>query len=131
MASSSSSSAALTLIISDDKPTSDTSDSRPSPTSSVLPATDISSSSGTATKKLTKILSTQSSFERHHPVHPIAKRFSIDADPSSIILSTPTTDFSNHQAQQQSTSDTEETPSIHTSSPSIYGKETSPAQSPS
>ncbi|CAF0729710.1 unnamed protein product [Didymodactylos carnosus] len=39
-------------------------------------------------KKLTKILSTQTSFEKH-PQHPISKRFSIDADPSSIILNQP------------------------------------------
>ncbi|CAF0929052.1 unnamed protein product [Rotaria sordida] len=131
---SSSSSAAPKLIIPDDKPASDASGSRPSPTSSVPPATDISSSSGTATKKLTKILSTQSSFERHHPVHPIAKRFSIDADPSSIILNTPVTDCSNNhvaQQQQQPTPDAEEISSTHTSSPNIYGKETSPARSPS
>ncbi|CAF1111364.1 unnamed protein product [Rotaria sp. Silwood1] len=129
--SSSSSSTAPTLIIPDDKSTSDTSDSRTSPTASVPPTTAISSSSATATKKLTKILSTQSSVDRHHPVHPIAKRFSIDADPSSIILSTPIADFSNHVAHQLSTPDAEETPSIHTSSPSIFGKETSPARSPS
>ncbi|CAF2607357.1 unnamed protein product [Rotaria sp. Silwood2] len=128
--SSSSSSTTPTLIIPEDKPTSDTNDSRLSPTVSVPPATAISSSSGTATKKLTKILSTQSSFDRHHPVHPIAKRFSIDADPSSIILSTHIADFSNHLAQQLSTPDAEETP-IHTSSPTIFGKDTSPARSPS
>lgn len=129
--SSSSSSAAPTLIILEDKLTIDASDSQPSLIDSTPPACDMSSSSGTATKKLTKILSTQSSFERHHPVHPIAKRFSIDADPSSIILNTPVPDFSNHLSQQISTSDAEEISSVHTSSPSIFGKETSPARSPS
>ncbi|CAM2696267.1 unnamed protein product [Rotaria socialis] len=131
MASSSSSSAAPTLIFPEEKLTSDTNHSDPSPTDSVFSSTDNSSASDTTTKKLTKILSTQSSFDRHHPVHPIAKRFSIDADPSSIILNTPVTDFSNHLSQQLSASDPDETSSIRTSSPSIFGKETSPVRSPS
>ncbi|CAF0927923.1 unnamed protein product [Didymodactylos carnosus] len=47
-------------------------------------------------KKLTKILSTQTSFERH-PQYPISKRFSIDADPSCVILNQQSSsDTSNH-----------------------------------
>jgi hypothetical protein len=129
--SSSSSSAAPKLIISDDKPTSNTSDHRPSPTASVPPTVNIPCTSGTATKKLTKILSTQSSFDRHHPPHPVAKRFSIDADPSSIILNTPVTDLSNNPSQQPSTPDAEETPSFHNASTTGMGKDPSPARSPS
>ena len=129
--SSSSSSATPKLIIPDDKPTSNTSDHRPSPGASVPPTVNIPSTSGTATKKLTKILSTQSSFDRHHPPHPVAKRFSIDADPSSIILNTPVTDLSNNPSQQPSTPDPEETPSIHNASTPVFGKEPSPARSPS
>jgi hypothetical protein len=128
---SSSSSATPKLIIPEDKSTSDTSDPRPSPAASVPPPTVIPPTSGTATKKLTKILSTQLSFDRHHPPHPVAKRFSIDADPSSIILNTPVTDLSNHPSQQPSTPDAEETPSNHTSSTTVIGKEPSPARSPS
>ncbi len=133
MASSSSSSSSATpkLIIPEDKSTNNTNNSRPSPGITVPPPTVISPTSGPATKKLTKILSTQSSFDRHHPPHPIAKRFSIDADPSSIILNTPVTDLSNHPSQQPSPSDAEETPSTHTSSATAIGKESSPARSPS
>jgi len=127
----SSSSATPKLIIPEEKPTSNISDPRPSPAASVPPATVIPSISGTATKKLTKILSTQSSFDRHHPPHPVAKRFSIDADPSSIILNTPVTDLSNDPSQQPSTPDADETPSIHSSSTNALGKEPSPARSPS
>jgi hypothetical protein len=124
----SSSSATPKLIISEETSTNKTSGSRTSPASSI-PPTIISPSSGAATKKLTKNLSTQSSFDRHHPPHPIAKRFSIDADPSSIILNTPVTDLSNHPSQQPSTPDADETPSIHTSSTAAIGKESSPARS--
>jgi hypothetical protein len=88
------------------------------------------SSSGTATKKLTKILSTQSSFDRYHSPHPVAKRFSIDADPSSVILNTPVTDLSHKPLQQPSTSDIEENSST-LSSKSIRGQERSPSRSPS
>jgi len=128
---SSSSSGTPKLIIPDDKSTSNTSNSRPSSSASIPPTAVIPPSSGTATKKLTKILSTQTSFDRHHPTHPVAKRFSIDADPSSIILNTPVTDLSNHPSQQPTTPDAEETPSNHISSTTIVGKEPSPARSPS
>jgi hypothetical protein len=127
----SSSSAAPKLIIPDDKPTSNTSDPRPFPAATVPPAANIPTVSGATTKKLTKILSTQASFDRHHPPHPIAKRFSIDADPSSIILNTPVTDLSNHPSQQPSTPDADDTPSNHGSSAGAFGKEPSPARSPS
>lgn len=82
------------LIIPEEKSTSE-SNSNPKPqTFSRSP------SSGTGTKKLTKILSTQSSFDRQHPPHPVKKRFSIDADPSSILLNPPT-----DLLQEASTSD--------------------------
>jgi hypothetical protein len=124
MASSCSSSGTPTLIIPEDKSTINTNDSNLSPSVSIPSTTDIPS-----TKKLTKILSTQASFDRHHPTpHPVAKRFSIDADPSSIILNTPVTDLSNDPSQQPSSPDTDETPSIFTSS---FGKDPSPARSPS
>jgi hypothetical protein len=110
------------LIIPDDKSTSNTNDSQSSPSSSITSTTVISPTSGTTTKKLTKILSTQTSFDRHHASHPIAKRFSIDADPSSIILNTPVTDLSNHPSQQPSTPDAEEPPSHHIFSTTIIGK---------
>jgi len=117
------SSATPKLIIPEEKSTNEPSATHSSQKSST---NIISPSSGTATKKLTKMLSTQSSFDRHHPPHPIAKRFSIDADPSSIILNTPVTDLSNNPSQQPSTSDTEEN-----SSTTIHGKERSPSRSPS
>ncbi|CAF0739410.1 unnamed protein product [Adineta steineri] len=131
--SSSSSAAAPKLIIPEDKSASDSTNSRPSPAAdSAPPITVIPPSNRTATKKLTKILSTQSSFDRHHPPHPCAKRFSIDADPSSIILNTPVTDLSNNPSQQPSSPDVEEiTSSNHTSSTTNIGKESSPARSPS
>jgi hypothetical protein len=119
------------LIIPDDKTTSNTNDSQSSPSSSISSTTAIPPTSGTTTKKLTKILSTQTSFDRHHASHPIAKRFSIDADPSSIILNTPVTDLSNHPSQQPSTPDAEEPPSHHIFSTTIIGKEPSPVRSPS
>lgn len=72
-----------------------------------------------------------SSFDRHHPSHPVAKRFSIDADPSSIILNTPVTDLSNDPSQQPSTPDTDESPSTHPFASTAAGKEPSPARSPS
>ena len=136
MASSSSSSSSTAsgtpkLIISDDKSNSKTSVSRPSPTASIPSTTVIPPGSGTATKKLTKILSTQTSVDRHHPSHPVTKRFSIDADPSSIILNTPVTDLSNHPSQHPPTPDADEHPSIHCSSTGIIGKEPSPVRSPS
>jgi hypothetical protein len=129
--SSSSSTAAPKLIIPEDKSGTNTGDSSSSPVSSIPSTVILPPTGGGATKKLTKILSTQSSFERHHPPHPIAKRFSIDADPSSIILNTPVTDLSNDPSQQPSTPDVEETLSTHNSSTAIIGKEPSPARSPS
>jgi hypothetical protein len=126
-----SSSGTPTLIIPDDKPISDTNDSCPAPTASAPSVSVIPPTSTTATKKLTKILSTQSSVDRHHPPHPVAKRFSIDADPSSIILNTPVTDLSNDPSQQPSTPDVEETSSNHTFSAPVIGKEPSPLRSPS
>jgi len=132
MASSSScSSGTPKLIIPEDKSNNNTSDSRPFPAASVPSTSVIPPTSGGATKKLTKILSTQTSFDRHHPPHPVAKRFSIDADPSSIILNTPVTDLSNHPSQQPSTPDFEETPSNHSSSTTVIGKDPSPVRSPS
>jgi hypothetical protein len=127
------SSAAPKLIIPDEKSTNETSGSThssskfsSSPSSSSSSATVISPSSGIVTKRLTKILSTQSSFDRHHPLHPIRKRFSIDADPSSIILNTPVTDLSNNPLQQPSSSDVDDSSLITT-----HGKDPSPARSPS
>lgn len=128
MASSSSSSGTPKLIIPEDKSTSDT---QSSPTTSTPPNASIPPTNRTATKKLTKILSQQSSFDRHHPSHPVAKRFSIDADPSSIILNTPVTDLSNDPLQQPSTPDADDAPSNHASVPTAIGKESSPARSPS
>jgi hypothetical protein len=121
------SSATPKLIIPEEKSTNETSDTHSSTKSStsVIPP-----SSGTATKKLTKILSTQTSFDRHHSPYPVAKRFSIDADPSSIILNTPVTDLSNNPLQQPSTSDIDENSSTFSSS-TIHGKERSPSRSPS
>ena len=112
------------LIIPDEKSSND---SHPSPSASLPPST------GTgAAKQLTKILSTQTSFDRHHQTHPVAKRFSIDADPSSIILNTPVTDLSNDPSQQPSASDCDDTvPSTMASSTGIMGKDPSPARSPS
>lgn len=99
------SSATPKLIIPEDKSTNETK----------------TSTSGSNTRKLTKILSTQTSFERHHSPYPIGKRFSIDADPKSIILNTPILDFTNK-------SDTDE----YSSSPlSLQRKQSSPARSPS
>ena len=124
--SSSSSSGTPKLIIPEDK--------SPSNTNNTCSSTSVSINSNanvTQTKKLTKILSTQSSVDRHHPPHPVSKRFSIDADPSSIILNTPVTDLSNHPSQQPSTPDVDETPSISNSSSNIFGKDHSPARSPS
>ena len=127
----SSSSVTPKLIIPEDKPTSNTNAPRSSPTASAPSSTTNPPTSGTATKKLTKILSTQSSFDRYHSSHPVAKRFSIDADPSSIILNTPITDLSNNPSQQPSTPDADETPSLHGSSTTTLGKESSLARSPS
>lgn len=121
MASSSSSSSAATpkLIIPDDK--SNNTKGAPRSSAALPPATGAAPS----TKKLTKILSTQSSFDRHHPPHPIAKRFSIDADPSSIILNTPVTDLSNHPSHAVSE------PDQISSSTNQIGKDPSPIRSPS
>jgi hypothetical protein len=118
------SSATPKLIIPDEKSTNETSGSTHSSFTSSTSV--ISTSSGTATKKLTKILSTQSSFDRHHPPHPVRKRFSIDADPSSIILNTPVTDLSNNPLQQPSSLDIDDN-----SSTTNHGKDPSPARSPS
>jgi hypothetical protein len=115
------SSATPKLIIPDEKSTNETIDSSQSSSKPSIP-----SSSGTATKKLTKILSTQSSVDRHPP-HPIRKRFSIDADPSSIILNTPVTDLSNNPLQQPSTTSDIDDNSLITT----HGKDPSPARSPS
>jgi len=123
----SSSSAAPKLIFPEEKsPTTPSGTIRTANVASLPPTSSMNSSSNaTATKKLTKILSTQTSFDRHHPPHPVAKRFSIDADPSSIILNTPVTDLSNHPSQQSTISDIDETTTNH------HGKELSPARSPS
>jgi hypothetical protein len=119
-----SSSSTPKLIIPDEKSPNKTSSTHPPlPSINILPSSD-----GATKKKLTKILSTQSSFERHHPQHPIGKRFSIDADPSSIILNTPVTDLSNNPSQQPS--DVEEI-SSNLSSMTGLGKESSPARSSS
>jgi hypothetical protein len=112
------------LIIPEEKSTNETSSTCASSKSSM---TIIPSSSEVGTQKLTKILSTQSSVERHQSPHPVAKRFSIDADPSSIILNTPVTDLSNNPLQQPTTPDIEESSSIL----SPLAKESSPARSPS
>ena len=119
------------LIVPEEKSPTDSGDSHPGPSSPVPSTTIMSPTSEGATKKFNKILSTQSSFERHHPPHPIGKRFSIDADPSSIILNTPVTDLSNHPLQQPSTPDADATPSILHGSSAMLGKEPSPARSPS
>lgn len=130
--SSSSSAATPKLIVPEDKSSSNTNDSSSSESAASVSTTGaIPSTSTTATKKLTKILSTQSSFDRHHPTHPVAKRFSIDADPSSIILNTPVTDLSNNPLQQPSTPDADESPATHTFSNVGIGKDPSPARSPS
>lgn len=106
------------LIIPEDKSTNETSTNPNTQYFSRPP------SSGTGTKKLTKILSTQSSFDRQHPPHPVKKRFSIDADPSSILLNPPSlvTDL----LQEASTLD-----SIDNSSSTILPKDPSPGRSPS
>ena len=125
------SSATPKLIIPEEKSTNDTSGSTQSFSRSPVPsASVISPSSGTGTKKSSKILSTQSSFDRQHPPHTVRKRFSIDADPSSIILNTPVTDLSNNPFQQPSTPDPDDN-SSSLSSMMIHGKETSPARSSS
>jgi hypothetical protein len=112
------------LIIPDEKSTTnETSGTRSSTKSST---TNMLPSSGVGTKKLTKMLSAQSSFDRHHAPHPVGKRFSIDADPSSIILNTPITDLSNDPSQQPSTPDFEDNSSIN-----LRGKDRSPSRSPS
>jgi hypothetical protein len=96
-----------------------------------------SSKNVTATKKLTKILSTQASFDRHHhhyPSHPISKRFSIDADPSSIILNTSVADhLSNYSSQSASTTSNSDdiSSSIVTYPTSHRVNESSPVRSPS
>jgi len=95
------------LIVPDDKSANDTSDIRSSVPSTII----IPPSSATTTKKLTRMLSTQTSFDRQHAPHPIAKRFSIDADPSSVISNTPITDLSNNPLQQPSSPDVEQSSS--------------------
>lgn len=133
MASSSSSSTPK-LIIPEEKSSPENVNSRAiSFGSSILPSATVTPpSNSTRTRKLTKILSTQTSFDRyhHHPAHPVAKRFSIDADPSSIILNTPISDFSSHSSNQTSTSDSG-TSSKSNSLTNIIGKEVSPVWSPS
>ncbi|CAF0812667.1 unnamed protein product [Rotaria sordida] len=131
MASSSSSSVTPQLIIPEEKSPSETSDNHTSSTSSVISSDIIPATRGTTIRKLKKILTTQSSFERHHSLRPMAKRFSIDADPSSVISNNPVTDLSNNSSYgQQTTSDLEE---ILSTLPSINarGKDPSPARSPS
>ena len=125
-------SATPTLIVPEEKSITDNNDFHCSSTFSLPPSSSMkSSSSEGATKKLNKILSAQSSLERHHPPHPIAKRFSIDADPSSVILNAPIADLSTSLFQQFSTPDVDQNSSVHTMSSSTIGKETSPARSPS
>ena len=125
------SSPAPTLIIPDEKSTDDTHGSSLFPVSlPVAFADETSSSSEGATKRLTRMLSTQSSFDRQHPPHPIAKRFSIDADPSLIISNTSVSDRSNHPSRQPSTSDTDESSCAVLSSTTVVGKDVSPARSP-
>ena len=119
------------LIVPEEKSPLDSDGSHPAPSSPVPSTSIMSPSAEGATRKFNKILSTQSSFERHHPPHPIGKRFSIDADPSSIILNTPVTDLSNNPLQQPSTPDVEVTPSVLHGSSALFGKESSPARSPS
>ena len=91
------------LIIPDDKTPNDAIDTCvPSTSSKTLP-TIVPPPSGTTRKKLTKILSMQSSFDYHHTPYPITKRFSIDADPSSIISQIPIIDLSNSPLPQTTT----------------------------
>ncbi|CAF0883771.1 unnamed protein product [Adineta ricciae] len=91
------------LIIPDDKTPNDAIDTCVSSTSSKTLPTIVPPPSGTTRKKLTKILSTQSSFDYHHTPYPITKRFSIDADPSSIISQIPIIDLSNSPLQKTTT----------------------------
>jgi len=76
------------LVVSEDSATTaKTSSPNVLPPTTAAPS--ITANSATHNKqKLTKILSTQASFEKH-PNHTITKRFSVDADPSSVILNTP------------------------------------------
>ena len=119
------SSATPKLIVPEEKSSSDT---------IALPlSSSRSPSSERAAKKLTKILSAQSSFERHHPPHPIGKRFSIDADPSAIILNAAVHDLSNYPYHQALTPDLDSSSSsfIFSSASTLIGKDPSPARSPS
>ena len=131
---SSFSSATPKLIIPEEKSTSNTGNPRASsevPSLPPIPTNSSSSSNATTTKKLTKILSAQTSFDRHHQPHPVAKRFSIDADPSSIILNTSALDFSTQHSHPSLNTDSEESPSpISNSLTNIIGKEVSPIRSP-
>ena len=123
------------LIIPEDKSTNDPSTSNsthlPSKSSFASPANEV------GTRKLTKILSTQSSFDRHHPPYPVKKRFSIDADPSSILLnlfSSPPPSFSvADPSHQPSTPDPDDSSfsSSSSSSRQIPGKDPSPVRSSS
>ncbi|CAF0877138.1 unnamed protein product [Rotaria sp. Silwood1] len=119
------------LIIPEEKSPSETSDNYTSSTSSVLSSDIIPPTRGTTTRKLKKLLSIQTSFDRPYLPGPIAKRFSIDADPSSIILNNHSTDLSCSALHRQSSiPDHEETLSILTST-NTHGKDLSPARSPS
>lgn len=119
------------LIVPEEKATIDNNESNCSSNLSQSSSSITSSTNEGATKKLTKILSAQSSLERHHTPFPIAKRFSIDADPSSIILNAPGTDLSNHLAQHFSTPDVDQSSSTLMTSSSFIGRDVSPARSPS
>jgi hypothetical protein len=90
-----------------------------------------SSTTDGTSNTLTRLLSSQSSFERQNPLYPIGKRFSIDADPSLILLNTLVTDLSSDPSQQSLPSDVERTTSVLTASSLTIGKETSPARSSS
>lgn len=81
--------------------------------------------SGAAKKKLTRMLSVQSSFDAHQRSHPITKRFSIDADPSSIISDNPIVDLSNNPLQRPTRSSLDGTTPTDTS-----GKVPAVARSP-
>ncbi|UJR20679.1 hypothetical protein I4U23_023800 [Adineta vaga] len=104
------------LIIPDDKVTSDTIDPCSSSTTSIILPTIVSPTSCATKKKLTKLLSTQASFDYHHVPYPITKRFSIDADPSSIISHIPIIDLSNSPLQQQSSASDLDASSLSASS---------------
>lgn len=118
------SSATPKLIIPEDKSTTET-----NAQSSCKPPF-VSPSSETGTKKLSKILSTQSSFDRQHPPYPVKKRFSIDADPSSILLNLPPSPLSLSSVVDFTHPPSTPDPDDNSSSTQIPGKELSPVRSP-